>query len=171
MAIVEVRIDISHLEGVFERIGEMQPEINAMLPPIVNRHGQTMRRDTIAWVAQQTGVPEVAIANAIREQLATDVRARYVMQSYDPWLPYVRWRTMRDERVCPVCGPRDDEIYLLAAARAIWPAHPNCRCTLENIPVTQEMLNHSDIVLADAIEKVYNDITREFLALWNSADQ
>ena len=42
------------------------------------------------------------------------------------------WRTARDARVCPVCGPLD------GTAEAEWgeefrdgpPAHPNCRCTL-----------------------------------------
>lgn len=45
-------------------------------------------------------------------------------------LPY--WLTERDERVCPVCGPLDNE------PSTVWrhrfngpPAHPRCRCRLE----------------------------------------
>jgi len=41
------------------------------------------------------------------------------------------WRTARDERVCPVCGPLEGRY---AALDSMWegnrtiPAHPNCRC-------------------------------------------
>lgn len=42
------------------------------------------------------------------------------------------WQTARDERVCPICGPRDGKRYG-DGWRDMPPAHPNCRCwvTLE----------------------------------------
>lgn len=37
-----------------------------------------------------------------------------------------RWHTAVDQRVCPICGPRDGEEYGLGAETP--PAHPRCRC-------------------------------------------
>ncbi|HEY3415704.1 MAG TPA: minor capsid protein, partial [Armatimonadota bacterium] len=39
----------------------------------------------------------------------------------------LEWFTMEDERVCPVCGPRDGQQYPIDQFPA-QPAHPQCRC-------------------------------------------
>jgi len=39
----------------------------------------------------------------------------------------LEWFTMDDERVCPVCGPRDGQQYPIDEFPA-QPAHPQCRC-------------------------------------------
>lgn len=43
------------------------------------------------------------------------------------------WRTDRDERVCPICGPLEGETFTWADAPEGGPgqAHPNCRCYAE----------------------------------------
>lgn len=38
-----------------------------------------------------------------------------------------RWQTAADDKVCPICGPRDGEVYDLDSG-IIPPAHPRCRC-------------------------------------------
>lgn len=43
----------------------------------------------------------------------------------------IEWQTARDERVCPVCGPRHSKRSTLAAREVDGigiPAHPRCRC-------------------------------------------
>lgn len=52
----------------------------------------------------------------------------------------VEWATVRDERVCPVCGPlngqRADLRGMFAGGQAQPPAHPGCRCFVR--PVIME---------------------------------
>ena len=40
----------------------------------------------------------------------------------------LEWMTMEDERVCPVCGPLDGNVFSTGRFPQ-QPAHPNCRCT------------------------------------------
>jgi SPP1 gp7 family putative phage head morphogenesis protein len=40
----------------------------------------------------------------------------------------LEWMTMLDERVCPVCGPLDGQVFETRKFPP-QPAHPNCRCT------------------------------------------
>lgn len=37
-----------------------------------------------------------------------------------------QWNTQKDERVCPICSPKDGRIYAVGGEKP--PAHPNCRC-------------------------------------------
>lgn len=48
------------------------------------------------------------------------------------------WQTVADERVCPICGPRHDQVIIDGQFP---PAHPRCRCfvTLELPPVPDEI--------------------------------
>jgi SPP1 gp7 family putative phage head morphogenesis protein len=45
----------------------------------------------------------------------------------------VEWATAEDERVCPICEPKDGKTYTLDEARGLIPIHPMCRCDF--IPV------------------------------------
>lgn len=51
------------------------------------------------------------------------------------------WRTDRDERVCPICGPLEGETFTWANAPEGGPghAHPNCRCYAE--PDLEQLLD------------------------------
>lgn len=49
----------------------------------------------------------------------------------DAGVDRVRWITQRDERVCKICRPRDNEVYPLDA---VPPKHHNCRCYLIPLP-------------------------------------
>lgn len=44
-----------------------------------------------------------------------------------------QWNTQNDERVCPICSPKDGKIYPIGGEAP--PAHPNCRCWVS--PVTR----------------------------------
>lgn len=43
----------------------------------------------------------------------------------------VKWVTAADERVCPICAPRDQVVYKDINEAPPFPAHPSCRCELE----------------------------------------
>lgn len=46
----------------------------------------------------------------------------------------VRYKTQEDERVCEICGPKNDEVYELPEDYAeMPPMHPFCRCFLEPV--------------------------------------
>lgn len=40
----------------------------------------------------------------------------------------VKWNTAQDERVCPICGPKSDELFDMDGEKP--PAHVRCRCWL-----------------------------------------
>lgn len=67
-----------------------------------------------------------------------DPRAEPIAQfaDYDPgagsrpcaeWVIWEQWHTQEDERVCPICGPRDLVEYRQGEGPQP-PAHQNCRC-------------------------------------------
>lgn len=41
---------------------------------------------------------------------------------------YIYWRTFMDERVCPICGPRESQAYTILEFLKQAPAHVRCRC-------------------------------------------
>lgn len=45
----------------------------------------------------------------------------------------VKWNTARDERVCPICAPRDGIVIGINDLSNFPPIHQNCRCWLEPI--------------------------------------
>lgn len=71
--------------------------------------------------AEMIGITEVTRAISEGEKRVVDT-----LQGQGVGLVAV-WQTMEDERVCPICGPRNDQ-----AQGTNWinlpPAHPRCRC-------------------------------------------
>lgn len=59
----------------------------------------------------------------------TDYAMIQAMQ--DAGIEYVRWITMRDEKVCHECGPRDGKVYRIDELPP--KPHINCRCRLEPV--------------------------------------
>ena len=53
-----------------------------------------------------------------------------------------RWNTNRDELVCPLCGPLDDEVVPLNSdfsdGTHLPPRHPRCRCWTTPVPILEE---------------------------------
>lgn len=49
----------------------------------------------------------------------------------DAGVKKVRWRTEEDDKVCPVCGPRDKKVYPIDNIPD--KPHINCRCWLEAV--------------------------------------
>lgn len=49
----------------------------------------------------------------------------------DTGVKRVRWMTENDDKVCPVCGPRDGKVYDIDKVPT--KPHVNCRCWLESI--------------------------------------
>lgn len=44
---------------------------------------------------------------------------------------WLKFHTVHDERVCPICAAYDGKVYYPSEAWFILPVHPNCRCYLE----------------------------------------
>lgn len=106
----------------------------------------TRKRDRLfeAIISTQTGNQEMrkvlkrnldVLANQVR-QYADNVTIQARMQAFkDSGTRYIRWVTEKDDRVCAICGARDEVIYPIKE----WPrqpAHWNCRCYGE--PATKE---------------------------------
>lgn len=105
---------------------------------IVNRlarrmaSGEQIARNLIERLWSDERAKSIAITETTRGITAgeTSGAEMYRRETGKLLLPY--WLTERDERVCPVCGPLDNE------PSTVWrhrfngpPAHPRCRCRLE----------------------------------------
>lgn len=60
-------------------------------------------------------------------QYADEVTDQSMLKAYeDAGIEKVRWITERDEKVCPICAPRDGKVYNIKEAPP--KAHWRCRC-------------------------------------------
>ena len=84
------------------------------------------------WLRQEimkAASPERALLIAENESIAVITQAAYIVYSNTKLVQYVRWVTMRDERVCPRCGPLHGKVYPIGGNPAI-PVHVRCRCQI-----------------------------------------
>jgi len=72
---------------------------------------------------------ERAMLIAENESIAVITQAAYIVYANTKLVQYVKWVTMRDERVCPRCGPLHGRVYPLGGNPAI-PVHVRCRCQI-----------------------------------------
>lgn len=72
---------------------------------------------------------ERAILIAENESIAVITQAAYIVYANTKLVQYVKWVTMRDERVCPRCGPLHGRVYPLGGQPRI-PVHVRCRCQI-----------------------------------------
>ncbi len=92
------------------------------------------RRDLYEKIAQDFNMPIARAQTIARTETIrafnTGAWSRYQAAGFQRW----QWLTAADERVCPICGPRDGNVYPASAEKP--PLHPNCRCTL--IPAKEQ---------------------------------
>lgn len=67
----------------------------------------------------------------------TEVTRIYALGNAAAWqavgIRRVRWNTQRDERVCPICAPRDGMTIHINDLSNHPPIHVNCRCWIEPV--------------------------------------
>jgi SPP1 gp7 family putative phage head morphogenesis protein len=152
---ISLKVDLSGLRNIGTVLEQIQPGINAAIPFELNAAGPELFRDVVAFVGERfPDVPEPAIAAALYSIQASESFPQYTIGAHDEALSYVRWITLRDEKVCKICGPRDGRIYSISDATDIWPAHPNCRCRLERLELTEVLLAAGTDALPEALEAV-----------------
>lgn len=81
-------------------------------------------REVAALIAPQFG-KERALRIAITEitnALGQGAQAQFKLEGYATW----EWRTAEDDRVCPICAPRDGESFPMTTHFEA--AHARCRC-------------------------------------------
>lgn len=83
---------------------------------------------------------------------AANTGALMAMHGNEELVVGCEWLTARDERVCPICAPRDGKRYPLDTQERP-PIHPQCRCTL--VPL-----------LDDGVTVAPDDRLRDTFAAW-----
>jgi SPP1 gp7 family putative phage head morphogenesis protein len=152
---ITIKVDLGGLRNIGTVLEQIQPGINAAIPLELNAVGPELFRDVVTFVGERfPDVPEPAIAAALYSIQASEVLPQYTIGAHDEALSYVRWVTLRDEKVCKICGPRDGRIYSLSDVTDIWPAHPNCRCRLERLELTEALIAGGYDALPDAMDAV-----------------
>lgn len=85
-------------------------------------------REVAKLIAPQFGkgrALRIAITE-ITNALGQGAQAQYRLEGYATW----EWRTAEDDRVCPICRPRDGQSFPMSTQFEA--AHPSCRCW--NVP-------------------------------------
>lgn len=164
---VLLTIDVSDVQGIGRVLQHIQPGLDAALPLEVNEAGLQLFDDVVRLTAERfPDVPPQAIAAALYSTQASHLLPSYTIGARDAELAYVRWVTQRDEKVCKICGPREGRTYPISAVGMIWPAHPNCRCTLERLDLSEAMLAAGYEALPDAMGAVAGGILEHFERLF-----
>lgn len=74
--------------------------------------------------------------NQVR-QYADNVTARARVYAFrQAGIDAVVWVTEKDEKVCEVCAPRDEQVYPIELLPE-WPAHWHCRCKIEIVDMEE----------------------------------
>lgn len=145
-----------------------EQELQRALPIELNNSGHALAYDVTLAVAEEfPDVPLGVIAAAITSREATDLVPSFTIASRDAMVTYVEWVTQRDEKVCPICGPRDGVIYRIIDVMDIWPAHPNCRCLINRLGITDAMLRAGSELLPDAMQRVAEGLLEHFARVWS----
>lgn len=115
---------------------------------LINRINDTTQegaqRTVFEWMQDNTDTLTLAALLAL---LFSDARARmiartevtriFALGAAAVWqtvgVRKVRWNTAQDERVCPVCAPRDRRVYFIGNLGEYPPIHRNCRCWIEPV--------------------------------------
>ena len=76
---------------------------------------------------------ETVFSDARAQSIAiTETTRAYQLGSIAAWaalglaLEGVQWHTQQDDRVCPICSPRNGQVFEVGVDNP--PAHPGCRC-------------------------------------------
>lgn len=165
--LVRIKTEFGDLEA---KLASIPGIIDAELPEIINRHGNDILHAAEAVIAERLGIPVDAVAADLTRHDATPLDAEFELQS-EPAdsgrFPYVRWITQGDDKVCPICAPRDGVVYTVAETRYMFPAHPNCRCELEPVDLGGELVSVATDALSEALNSVSNEALDIFTREWD----
>lgn len=160
-------VDTSRLFTVSNAIQVSRSDIERALPIEVNNSGHQLFNDIVSEIARDfPEVPPEVIAAALTSREASTMLPSFVISCADKAVTYVEWVTSRDEKVCMICGPRDGVVYRIVDVMDIWPAHPNCRCRLQPLGITESMLRAGSHLLPAAMIRVSDGILEHFGRVW-----
>ena len=159
-----LRIIISTDLGTIVTLTSKIPrDLNAKIPEFLNIAGRELARDAATLIGSNLGIPHEDVDDALIKRSATELDAEFEISSNQVRFPYVRWITQRDEKVCPICGPRDGEVYRESEIRYAFPAHPNCRCKLEKVSLGNELTS----VASDLVNQALKSVSLQALELFS----
>ena len=171
----QFQADTTGLEAVASRLAGAAAAIDAAIPPALNDSGARLSSKLARGLADRlsegmavSSMSEQEVASAFDVQHASAAMPAYVITVGDRHLPYVRWFTQLDERVCKVCGPRHGRIYRQDEALTLWPAHMNCRCRLEPVNASGEAMSLAADLLPEAQEEAADSILSAFATYWGA---
>lgn len=113
----------------------------------INETTRTQSQRTIfEWMQDNTdkialaALLAIVFSQARAKMIAvTEVTRIYALGNAAAWqatrgrVKRVRWNTQRDERVCPLCGPRDGMTFSVNDLSNHPPLHQNCRCWIDPV--------------------------------------
>lgn len=160
-------VDTSLLKGPSLVLQATSMMLDKVLPTELNNAGHQLFYDVVNDVVD--AFPELSpqvVAAALESREATQQFPTFSVVSRDNMVTYVTWVTQRDEKVCPICGPRDGVTYRIIDVMDIFPAHPNCRCYLERLGITSAMLEAGARLMPEALEAVASGVLEELDRIW-----
>jgi len=165
---IKSEIDTEQLKTVYRAMQQMSGQFSTEISQAVNEDDRELYDHSISAISDFFHIPPETVRYGIDQRYSTSRSTTYTQLGEGEKVPYVQWVTQQDEKVCEICGPRDGEIYPEAEAMEIWPAHPNCRCTLRSIDFGEAMLSVTDETLPPALETTTMEILEGFSDLFRN---
>jgi SPP1 gp7 family putative phage head morphogenesis protein len=163
--VLRIKTDFAELTA---KLSSIPDRIDDELAPILNRHGYEMTNEATGLIASRLGVSEDEVATGLTQRYATELDPEYEVVSNGEKFRYFRWITSQDEKVCPICAPRDGLLYTELEIRYSYPAHPNCRCQLEPVDLGGELVKVAEEVMPGTLNAVAQEILDVFSREWGA---
>ena len=111
----------------YEVLGIEEVGVQAETPA---RQGTLILREAGRAAARAGRRPPASGSGATpHEHVPSEEPAEEVLPEGRRFPEFYTVETVGDDRVCDICESYEGNTYTLAEARALIPAHPNCRCT------------------------------------------
>src|SRR4051794_25381085 len=166
-----IGIDTSDLKLLAQHLSRVGRQVGISISPVLNQVGPEMRSKSVEMIVQSLdGRPSQGdVADAIHEKTASDLIPEYAEISDASRWHYVRWVTQADDRVCPICAPLHGAILRRSVAMSIevhngHVGDGHCRCSLEDIPIGEELLKTAPAVLPPAQEEAIKQVFEKFVS-------
>lgn len=126
----------------------------------VNAAGRKLTHRLVRDLKAETDIPLYVLRQGFRVKSATKANPVFSILE-NKKVTYVIWRIEHDEDVCRICGPRDGVTYRLEDIQGDFPAHPHCRCHLEEIDVMGLMAGVANSRMPKVLDELRDTLMRK----------
>lgn len=155
------------MQDVLKAAKRTPAEVASALPQIMNRVGGKIDRSVANHLSGELGIPSSAVHAAMITRSASQINLDFEIEASGYKLPYMEWITQHDDRVCPICMPRDGRLFPRTELQYMFPAHPNCRCEIHPVAMGSHLEVAAQSMMSTAIDEIVRETLEKALRAWS----